>query len=246
MLMDVYFERQKEVQKQIEITQRDAIIAAGNAIAERLSKGGAWHVLDTGHMLMHEAIGRTGGMIAIKPVRIHCEVENPVRHRDLPYRGATGYDSIPGFADFVLGRATIVEGDVLVVGSVSGYNYFPVDLALKAREKGVLTVAFTAVAYSSRLTSKHPSGKRLFEACEHVLDNCSNYGDTLVPVEQLGQAICPSSGIGAAYLMWALQCAVVERLLAMGKNPGVYISNHMPGASEHNADIISQYNKIGY
>lgn len=247
MLMDVYFDKQKEVLQKIETTQREAIRAAGEAIAKRLESGGAWHVLDTGHMLMHEAVGRTGGMIAVKPIKIACEVENPVRFRERPYRGSvSGYDSIPGFADFVLTRSNIMENDVLLVGSVSGYNYFPIDLALKAREMGVLTVALTAVSYSEKLQSKHPSGKRLFEACEYALDNCSNYGDTLVPVEALGIEMCPSSGVGAAYVMWALQCTVAEALLKAGKTPGIYISNHMPGAGDHNKAIIAQYNQAGY
>ena len=139
-----------------------------------------------------------------------------------------------------------MAGDIVMLGSVSGYNYFPVDLALKTREMGCLTVALTSVEYSSRLTSRHPSGKRLFEACEHVLDNCTNYGDTLVPVEELGQAICPASGVSASYIMWALQSTVVEKLLAMGKKPGVYISNHMPGAAQINQCGLDQYEKKGY
>lgn len=160
--------------------------------------------------------------------------------------GGQGYDSIPGFADFVLGRANILPDDVVMIGSVSGYNYFPVDLALKANELGCLTVAITSVQYSSRLKSRHPSGKRLFEACTFCLDNCTNYGDTLVDVPALGQRICPASGISASYLMWALQSTVVEQLLARGLKPGVYISNYMPDAARLNGEALSHYEQYGY
>ena len=34
-----------------------------------------------------------------------------------------------------------------MIGSVSGYQYFPVDLALKANEMGCATVAVTSVEY---------------------------------------------------------------------------------------------------
>ena len=108
-----------------------------------------------------------------------------------------------------------------MIGSVSGYQYFPVDLALKANEMGCATVAVTSVEYSGRLTGKHPSGKRLFEACTYCLDNCTNYGDTLVDVPALGQRICPASGISASYLMWAVQSTVVEKLLEKGLKPSV-------------------------
>ena len=145
MLMDEYFKGMKQVLDKVETTQREAILAASTEIAERLARGGAWHIMDTGHMLMFEGVGRTGGMMAVKPIRITCEIQNPVRHRPAPARGIVGYDTIPGFADYVLGRANILPDDVVMIGSVSGYQYFPVDLALKANEMGCATVAITAV-----------------------------------------------------------------------------------------------------
>lgn len=246
MLMDEYFSAMKNVLTKAENTQRETILAAADEIANRLEKGGAWHIMDTGHMLMFEAVGRTGGMMAIKPIKITCEIQNPVRYRPSPARGIIGYDSIPGFADYVLGRANVLPEDVIMIGSVSGYNYFPVDLAIKANEMGCATIALTSVEYSSHLTSKHSSGKRLFEACTYCIDNCTNYGDTLVDVPALGQGICPASGISASYLMWALQSTVVEKLLAKGLKPSVYISNHMPNAPKINGEALERYNEFGY
>lgn len=246
MLMDNYFSAMKAVLAKIESTQRKAIEETAGEIARRLGEGAVWHLLDTGHMLMFEGVGRTGGLMALRPIKITCEIENPVRFREGASSGAVGYDSIHGFADYVIGRSSILPGDILMIGSVSGYNYFPVDLALKARELGCMTIAITAVEYSERLKGKHPSGKRLFEACEYVLDNCTNYGDTLVSVPQMGKSICPASGIGASYILWALQATVVEQLLAMGKSPGVYVSNHMPGAPAENQRGLAQYEELGY
>jgi len=246
MLMDNYFSQMKSVLEAIENTQKNAILNAAEAITGRIARGGAWHIMDTGHMLMFEGVGRTGGMMALKPIKVTCEIQNPVRYRPSPARGNIGYDSIPGFADYVLGRSNILPDDVIMIGSVSGYNYFPVDLALKANEMGCVTVAITSVEYSRRLTSKHPSGKRLFEACTYCLDNCAKYGDTLVAVPELDREICPSSGIGSSYLMWALQSTVVEKLLAMGIKPGVYISNHMPDAPMLNGEALERYAQYGY
>ena len=129
---------------------------------------------------------------------------------------------------------------------LTGYQYFPVDLALKANEMGCATVAVTSVEYSGHLTGKHPSGKRLFEACTYCLDNCTNYGDTLVDVPALGQRICPASGISASYLMWAVQSTVVEKLLEKGLKPSVYISNHMPDAARINGEALENYEKYGF
>jgi uncharacterized phosphosugar-binding protein len=246
MLMDQYFVEMKKVLEKIEKTQKDSIIKIADEITARLAKGDAWHIIDTGHMLMFEGVGRTGGMMAIKAISVNCEINNKVRYRPSQARGMVGYDSIPGFADYVLGRANILPGDIIMIGSVSGYNYFPVDLALKANEMDCLTVAITSIEYSSHLVSKHPSGKRLYEACTYYLDNCTNFGDTLVEVEEMGQRICPASGIGASYVMWALQSTVIEKLLLIGLKPSIYISNHMPDAADINGKALENYEKYGY
>ncbi|MEG0900819.1 MAG: sugar isomerase domain-containing protein [Clostridia bacterium] len=246
MLMDVYFEEMKKSLVVIEETQRANILKAASAVADTLENNGLWHVLDTGHMLMHEAVGRTGGMMALKPIMVTCEVNNPTRVRPIEGKNTMYYTQVPGFAKFVLNRANLKKGDTLIVGSVSGYEVFPVDVALTAKEMGITTIAFTSVAYSKTLTSRHESGKHLYEVCDIVLDNCAKAGDTLVPVKELGIEVCPSSGIGASYLMWALQASVMEELLRRGKTPSVYLSNHAPGATEHNREAMNTYNTLGY
>jgi uncharacterized phosphosugar-binding protein len=246
MLMDQYFEELKKVLIKIETTQREPLQKAAKMIADALVNGGLWHILDTGHMLMYEGVGRTGGMMALRPIRITCEVDNPTRTRNVPGKPKVYYTQVEGFAEFVLKRANVEAGDVLMIGSVSGYEAFPVQAAQAAKEMGVHTLAITAVAYSSRLTSKHPSGKRLFEMCDMALDNCAPMGDALVNVDALGIPVGPASGIGAAYVLWALECCVMEELISRGKNPSVYISNHMPGAGKYNAQALENYEHLGY
>ncbi len=246
MLMDKYFAEMKTVLEKIEVTQRENVIKASEMVVESLMNNGMWHVYDTGHMLMFEGVGRTGGLMALRPIHINCTVTNPTRFRDLGSRQKFTYDKVEGFSKFVLGQCNLTKGDVLILGSVSGYNNLPVDLALEARKMGIKTIAITAVEYSKDLKSAHPSGFRLFEACDVVLDNCSNFGDTLVEVEKLDQMICPSSGIGASYLMWALQSTVVEKLIEKGVDPSLYISNHMPNAGEINGRNKANYEKFGY
>lgn len=246
MYMDVYFKNMKEVLNKIENTQRDTLIAAGKVVAEALSKGAMFQIIDTGHMLMHEGVGRTGGLMALRPIIINCEISNPTRYRKIEGKKDVYYDMIEGFPEFVLNKANLTKGDVLIIGSVSGYNILPVELALAAKRMGVTTIAITSVTYSKSLTPKHKSGKRLFEVCDYVLDNCGNLTDTLVPVEELGKGICPSSGIAASYLLWALECCIIEELVKKGIKPSIYISNHQPNASAINANMRANYEKYGY
>ena len=246
MFAELYFKNLKAVLDKIESTQRENISECADAITDTLCNNGIWHLLDTGHMLTHEGVGRTGGMMAVRPIRTEVEVSNPTRLRPIPGKRNVYLDEIEGFPKFVLSKANIMSGDVLMIGSVSGINILPVEMALKAKEMGVKTIALTSVEYSGFLESRHPSGKRLFEVCDHVLDNCGKVGDTLVNVEEIDRGICPSSGIAASYLMWALQADVIEKMLARGKKPSVYISNHIENATVINNETWLQYEKNGY
>ncbi len=247
MLQEKYFEAMREVLVKIESTQKDAISRCAALVVKSLLKDGAFHVLDTGHMLMYEAVGRSGGLMAVRPVSVSVSVENQVRPRERATGKPKRYlDSIEGLPEYILNKSQIVSGDVLLIGSVSGINILPVGIALEARRQDVRTIGLTSVEYSRALKSLHPSGKRLFEACDEVLDNCAPLGDTLVEVEALGLGICPASGIAASYLNWALQAQIVELLLRHGKRPNVYMSNHLAEAGWHNAEALASYEKLGY
>lgn len=246
-MQERYFARMREVLARVEASQPENIARCAQVIADALVAGGAWHVLDTGHMLMYEAIGRSGGLMAVRPVRVSVEVANPVRRRRAVARKKQAFmDEIEGLPRYILDKSDMLPGDVLLLGSVSGINMLPVGLALEARARGITTIALTAVEYSRFLRPAHPSGKRLFEVCDHVLDNCAPVGDTLVEVAELDQGICPASGIAASYVMWALQAEVVEALLERGKTPHVYVSNHMPGAEQRNKDAWAAYEEYGF
>ena len=68
------------------------------------------------------------------------------------------------------------------IASQSGINGAVVDFALEARKRGLHTVAFTSVAHSSAVASRHGSGKRLFEVCDDVVDFGGFRGDASVQV----------------------------------------------------------------
>ena len=61
-LLERYTNRINEQFEKVETTQRDAIIAVGNMIAEKVKDGAAVHVFDSGHIINAELIGRGGGV----------------------------------------------------------------------------------------------------------------------------------------------------------------------------------------
>lgn len=248
MLAERYFAKMNSVLRQIEETQIAVIDQAAAVIVDSVTNGGTWNLFDTGHMLMHEVVGRAGGLMMVTPMIVEVKASHPVRFRPIPpNENRIFIDQIRDIPQYVLSQAQLQAGDILMIGSVSGINAMSVEMARLGKGMGLKILAVTSVEASKRLEPRHESGLRLFDYADIVLDNCVPYGDALVEVEALdGQRICPASGIAASYLNWALQAGVVEKLLDLGLHPSVYLSNHLPGAGKFNAQQRKNYNECGY
>ena len=114
-------------------------------------------------------------------------------------------------------------------------NAAVVDFALEAKAMGLNTVAFTSVDHSSAVPSRHESGKRLFEVCDHVVDICGFRGDSaieLVPGVRGG----PLSSLTSIFLAHSLITTVCRELEAAGI-PCVYTSVNTPEGESKNKAI---------
>lgn len=248
MLAELYFDGLRAVLTKIEQTQLPAINQAAEAIVRSVTNGGAWNLFDSGHMLMHEAVGRAGGLMMVTPLFVEVKANHPARPRPIPPNPHRLFmDQIRDLPEFILSQAHFQAGDILMIGSVSGINVLPVELAIRGREMGLQIIAITSVEASKRLKARHEKGLRLMDVADIILDNCAPYGDALVEVEALeGQKICPASGIATSYINWAVQACVTEKLVAQGLRPSIYISNHLPGAGAFNAETQGRYLAQGY
>ena len=244
MLIDTYFQKMR--------AQLDALAAntapiqqAAAVCADALSNGGAIHVFDSGHLISHELINRAGGLVAMSRLAFSMPVEDTVKNRpDAPL--PAGNTLSFGYIAHVFSTGQLRPGDVLFIGSVSGKTPNVIELALQGKAHGLHVIAVTALAYSSRLQSEHPSGKHLFEAADLVLDNGAPYGDALLPVEGLEYAICPASGVSAAMVMWAVVAGIVEEMLARGLKPTVYASVNRPDGWKALAEVEAEARRKGY
>ena len=146
---------------------------------------------------------------------------------------------------YALRSSGVLPGDVMVIGSVSGKTPNVIDLALACREFGVKVIAVTSVTYSSQLETPHSCGKRLFELADIVLDNCSPFGDAMLPVEGVEKPFSPASGLAAAYIMWAVANQLLEDLLAKGITPSILGSVNYPENVEFNNALYKRYENEG-
>jgi len=228
-LIDRYFDALRDKIDEV-AADREAIERAAALCVESLTNGGAVHIFDSGHLVSHELIRRAGGLVALNRLSFGLTVDNVVRSRaDEPQdNGELSY----GYIQYIFQSAQLRPGDVLFVGSVSGKSANVVELALQAHYHGLTVIAITSMAYSPQLKSGHPSGKRLYEVADLVLDNHTPYGDAMLEVEGLDYDAIPFSGIGAATALWAVVAGIIEMMLAKGLTPTIYPSVNRPNGPE--------------
>ncbi|WP_236082189.1 sugar isomerase domain-containing protein [Acidipropionibacterium jensenii] len=169
----------------------DAILDASRLICDTLSAGGRWWVFGTGHshMIAEEFYGRAGGLTDIHPIL------EPALMLHESLTKSTLLERRAGLADDLLEVHGLTRGDVIVIASNSGRNAVPVEMAEGAQQRGVAVIAITSMAHSRSVTSRAPSGKKLFELADVVIDNCGTPGDAAVDGEQ--------GGVGATVLVSA-------------------------------------------
>ncbi len=143
-----------------------------------------------------------------------------------------------GVASPLLSRAQPRPGEMIWFASQSGINNATVDLAIEAKEKGLFTVAFTSVAHSSAVVSRHPSGKRLFEVCDRVVDLGGVKGDACVEIAP-GFHAGPLSTLGSVLLGHSVLVAACAKLETQGVRC-TYTSVNTPEGEKRNKEIEAQ------
>ncbi|HKH54615.1 MAG TPA: sugar isomerase domain-containing protein, partial [Propionibacteriaceae bacterium] len=134
----------------------------------------------------------------------------------------------------------IHPGDVFIIASNSGVNGSVVGLALLAKEKGHDVIAVTSLQHTAQVGPKHPSGLRLSEVADVVIDNLAPYGDATLALPG-GVAVGSVSSITSAFLAQLLTIGVAERMNGNGRVPPLYLSANIPGGDEHNRALEKKY-----
>ena len=100
---------------------------------------------------------------------------------------------------------------------------------------GIRIIGITALAYTHGVTSRHPSGHKLADLCDIVIDNCAPYGDAVVEIPGCPQKIGPLSTLTGVAVVNALVAETVARLVAADVVPPVFMSANVDGGDAHNA-----------
>ena len=218
-------------------SQQGPIEAAADGLVEAITGGRKIFAFGASHsfILAQEMVYRTGGLMLVNPIYPHG-MNLSVR----PITLTSQLERLEGLGSTLLEGNPTAEGDVLIIASTSGRNAIVIDMALAAAEMGLMTIAITSLQYSQQVDSRHSSGKKLYELCDVVIDNCAPLGDAAVEIEGFPQAVGPLSSVLGCAVVNAIAAEVVQKLVDRGMTPPVFVSANMPGGDEHNAKLLAE------
>jgi uncharacterized phosphosugar-binding protein len=212
------------------------IAAAGERLATIIAEGGIIHAFGSGHssLLAQEVFHRAGGLA---PINAMLDVNLTIFGTSRP----SLLERQEGYAASLFTTYDVRAGEALLVMSNSGINPVPIEVAMHARERGLLTIAVGSAAAYANATSRHSSGKTLFDVADLVLDTRVPAGDALQPIGDTGITLGATSTILGSALLNALVIATAESLARQGAAIPAFVSQNVPGGDEANLDLMERY-----
>jgi uncharacterized phosphosugar-binding protein len=229
-----YINGLQAVLERIKHEQARNIDKAGSLVADALSGSGIVHTFGTGHshLVADEAFFRAGGIAAVNPI---------LDDRLIFLKGAltsTRCEQETGLARSLIEREQVRAEDVAIIISNSGRNAVPIEMALEMHVRGVKVIAITNLAQSRSSTSRHSSGKKLYELADISIDNCVPSGDALLTLPGLASPIGPSSTVAGAAIINSIIIEAVAQLLHRGEQVPILPSANLEGVNEENLSRI--------
>jgi len=210
-------------------TQEENLNKAADQILESVCNGGHFYVFGSGHshMVAEELYTRAGGLMFVKAIL------PPELMLHQMYGKSTNLERLPGYAKAILDLYPICEKDTLLIITNSGRNAVPIEMCMEAQKKGAKVIAMTSIRHSSGVTSRHASGKRLFEIADIVLDNQAELGDASFEIDGAGAPVGGISDFIGIALAQALAVITTAKIVEMGKRPPVLRSANVDQGEEY-------------
>jgi uncharacterized phosphosugar-binding protein len=207
--------------------QRDALDRAAGLCTEAIASGGLVHLFGCGHsrMMCEEMTPRQGCFVGWHTIvelglTFHNAIVGPNGLRQ-----SLHLEKTPGYAEQILRNFAFGPRDVMVVISTSGIREVIVEMAEGAKRRGLKVIGVVSAAHCAQARPAHPSGRKLTDVADVVLDNGAPVGDSLLALEGCRNKTGPFSTVGGAMLMNLLRCEVAQRLVERGIEP-VFLPSH--------------------
>ena len=234
MSAQFYLQTAADAVRALDVTGIDR---AAVLLADAIQAGPSLFAFGASHsfMLAEEMVYRTGGLMLVNPIYPHG-----MNLSVTPLPLTSKLERIVGLGTELLAHSPAKAGDVLILASTSGRNAVTIDMALLARERNIKTIGITSLAYTHGVGSRHPSGKKLAELCDLVIDNGAPYGDAAVEIPGFAHKVGPLSSVTGCAIVNALACETVRQLVERGITPPVFVSANTDPGDAHNARLLAE------
>ena len=212
-----------DVIKVAEEKNKDTIKMLAEKFAENIENDKVIHTFGTGHshMLGIELFARAGGLGNVDAML------DPDTLTAFGAQRSGAMEKTSGVSDVIYDSYKIEKGDIMIITSNSGRNAMPIEMAMRCQKEGVYVVALTNVEQSKNQTSRHPSGKRLFECADCIIDSCVPTADATLDLD--GIKTGPASSIVTMFLVNTIVSEAIKIVLSHGKRPYVFQSQNVDG-----------------
>jgi uncharacterized phosphosugar-binding protein len=207
--------------------QRPALDRAAALCTEAIARDGLVHLFGCGHsrMLCEEMTPRQGCFVGWHTiVELGLTYHNPIVGPN-GLRQSLHLEKTLGYAEQILRNFAFGPHDVMVVISTSGIREVIIEMAEGARQRGLPVIGVVSRVHCDQAQAAHPSGKKLVDVVDVILDNGAPVGDCLLALEGCKNKTGPFSTVGGAMVMNMLRCEVAQRLVSRGIEP-VFLPSH--------------------
>ncbi|MDV4150471.1 SIS domain-containing protein [Clostridium sp. AL.422] len=234
-----YFEKIKELIDIVEIEEKENMIKATKVIVDAVLNKKSIFAFGASHagILSEELFYRAGGLVVINPI-----FAKNLMLDTYPITLTSEMERLEGYGTAIAKKSNISNGDVVIVHSVSGRNPVSIEVAMEARKIGATVICLTNLKYSKEVSSRHSSGKNLYQVSDIVIDNHGDKGDACVEIDGLEQKVSPTSTVIAATIMNSIVAQATQDLIDKGlKTPPIFYSANIDGGDELNKKIFEEY-----
>ena len=228
-----YMTKINELLQKAHDVNKEEIKKLARIFADCIKNDKVIHTFGTGHshMIGIDLFARAGGLGNLDAML------DPDSLTAFGAQRSGAIEKLPGLADLIYDNYKIEKGDIMIISSNSGRNAVPIEMAMRSQKEGVYVVAVTNLEQSQATTSRHPSGKKLYEFADSILDNCVPSGDALLNID--GVLTGPGSSISSMFLLDTVVAEALKICAAEGVKAPVFQSQNVDGFD--NGAIYEKY-----
>ena len=222
-------------------SQRENILAAAQMMGDCMINKGVVQLFGLGHGIAFsmELGFRAGGLVPFHQLRVQdLLLQGKVTPEEA---NAEGYEDRPDLAQKIYDMYIMDDRDMYILISNGANEGVGVEFARMVKEKGQKVILVTSKACSDASVSHHPSGKKISDYADLIIDNGAMNPDTVIEMED-GTKINQTATIVGNFLAQMICAETYRYITSKGLDCPVLLSANVKGADVHNNYYTDQYN----